>query len=188
MAIAEAKFKHARVVILESTEDLKNLGLRRVPPRPLVQTLLKVLMFLLGRRVETIADAAAPDTTALAWPQAGKMIDGPFIDSIHAGGFDPRETKVPKLFAYQKTEALRAQLESAGLPPPEELAAKEGHAIAALYVWVMAAMDLREALAVQRKRLGEEAAAAVAAEAEAAAAKAAADAEAKEAADAPADE
>ena len=142
---------------------------------PLLESLTRTLApLLLGRRQEELGDEAAADPAAPAWKAVAAALTGSVWDAV-GGGFDPAAPG-GKVFAYQKTDALRALLE--GLPPSEELAAKEGRSVSALAAWVRASCDVKDAAAAQRKRLEEEKAAKEAAEKEAAAAKAAEEAEA----------
>jgi len=84
------------------------------------------------------------------------------------GGYDPAALPPPAAkptLAYQRIEALRALLE--GLPPSEEIAAKEGPLISTLASWARAALDVKEASVAKRKREKEEEEAAEAAKKEA---------------------
>ncbi len=164
----------ARATLAAKRGDLEALAKRRVPPKEAPLKVLHAALLLLGRRQEELGDEAAADPAAPAWKAVAAALTGSVWDAV-GGGFDPAAPG-GKVFAYQKTDALRALLE--GLPPSEELAAKEGRSVSALAAWVRASCDVKDAAAAQRKRLEEEKAAKEAAEKEAAAAKAAEEAEA----------
>jgi hypothetical protein len=175
LAKAGAVLAAARATLAAKRGELEALAARRVPPKEATLKVLQAALLLLGRKQEELGDAAAADPAAPAWGRLAAALAGGGAWDAVAGGFDPAAAG-GKVLAYQKTEALRALLE--GLPPGEELAAKEGRALAALAAWVRSACDVKDAAAAQRARLEEERKAKEAADKEAAAAKAAEEAEA----------
>jgi hypothetical protein len=177
LAKAGALLAGARATLAAKRGDLEALAKRRVPPKEGALKALQAALYLLGRRAEEVGDEAAADPAAPAWKKLAPLLTGAVWDAL-GGGFDPAAPG-GKVLAYQKTDAVRALLE--GLPPAEELAAKEGRAVAALAAWTRAACDVKDAAVAQRKRLEEEAKAKAAAEKEAAEAKAAEEAAAAEA-------